>query len=149
MLALNSSDFILQFKLDALIARWLFFPALIVAIALGLGTDLVLGLFGEEFKAARWETIILSCGQLVNVGAGSVGYLMQMTGHHRECAWVFCFSAVLNIIFNGILIPIFGILGAAIATTLCMALWNIWLHQLVVSKIGVRPSIISAFRVER
>jgi O-antigen/teichoic acid export membrane protein len=136
-------------KLVATVARWLFFPALIVAIAISLGTDLVLGLFGEEFKAARWETIVLSCGQLINVGAGSVGYLMQMTGHHRECAFVFCSSAVLNIILNGILIPIFGILGAAIATTLCMALWNIWLHQLVVSRIGVRPSIISAFRVER
>jgi O-antigen/teichoic acid export membrane protein len=136
-------------KLVANVARWLFFPALIVAIFLSLSADLVLGLFGEEFKAGRWEMIVLSCGHLVNVGAGSVGYLMQMTGHHRECAFVFCFSAVLNIILNSILIPTLGILGAAIATTLCMILWNLWLHQLVVSRIGVQPSIISALRVVR
>jgi O-antigen/teichoic acid export membrane protein len=134
-------------KLVANVARWLFFPALIVAISLIFSADLVLGLFGEEFTVGRWEMTILSCGQLVNVGAGSVGYLMQMTGHHRECALVFCCSAALNSILNFLLIPTSGILGAAIATTLTMVLWNIWLHQLVVSKIGVRPSIISAFRL--
>ena len=110
-----------------------------------LFADRVLGLFGSDFVAARWEMTILILGQLVNVGAGSVGYLMEMTGHHKKCAYVFGCSALLNLVLNGILIPTLGIMGAAIATAVTMALWNIWLHQLVVKHIGVQPSIISTF----
>ena len=111
--------------------------------------DRILGLFGAEFVAARWSMTVLILGQLVNVGSGSVGYLMGMTGHHRQSAFVLGCSAVLNIILNAILIPIFGIMGAAIATALTMALWNIWLHQLVVKYLGVKPSIVSAILSSR
>jgi len=52
---------------------------------------------------------------------------------------------LLNLILNAILIPTIGIMGGAIATALTMALWNVWLHQLVVKHLGVQPSIISTF----
>ena len=129
-------------KLTATVARWMFYPTLFFALLLIIFGDRVLGLFGEEFIAARWSMTILILGQLVNVGAGSVGYLMQMTGHHKQCAYVIGCSAILNLILNSILIPTVGIMGAAIATSLTMALWNIWLHQLVVKYLGVQPSII-------
>ena len=130
-------------KLTATVARWMFYPTLAFALLLLLSGDRVLGLFGEEFIAARWSMSILILGQLVNVGAGSVGYLMQMTGHQKESAFVMGCSAILNLILNAILIPTIGIIGAAIATATTMALWNIWLHQLVVKHLGVRPSIVA------
>ncbi|HHP7229397.1 MAG TPA: flippase [Xenococcaceae cyanobacterium] len=132
-------------KLTRTVARWLFYPSAILALLLIVFAERVLGLFGSEFVAARGSMTILILGQLVNVGAGSVGYLMQMTGHHRQCAYVFGCSAILNLVLNGILIPLLGIKGAAIATALTMAVWNIWLHQLVVKNIGVQPSIIGTF----
>ena len=130
-------------QLTATVAKWMFYPTLFFALLLFFFGDRVLGLFGEEFIAARWSMTILILGQLVNVGSGSVGYLMQMTGHHKQSAFVIGCSAVLNLILNAILIPILGIMGAAIATALTMALWNIWLHQLVVKYLGVKPSIVS------
>ena len=133
-------------KLTATVARWMFYPTFIFALLLMLSGDRVLGLFGEEFIAARWSMTILIFGQLVNVGAGSVGYLLQMTGHHKQCAYVIGCSALLNLVLNAILIPTLGILGGAIATAFTMALWNIWLHQLVVKYLGVQPSIISTFK---
>ena len=133
-------------QLTATVARWLFYPSLVFALMLIVFAQKVLGLFGSEFVAARWSMSILILGQLVNVGAGSVGYLMQMTGHHGKCAYVLGCSAVLNLILNSILIPTLGIMGAAIATAVTMAVWNIWLHQLVVKHIGVQPSIISTFQ---
>lgn len=129
-------------KLTSTVSGWLFYPTLVVAILLILSGDRVLNLFGTEFVAARWSMTVLILGQLVNVGAGSVGYLMEMTGHHQECAFVLGCSAVLNLVLNTILIPTLGILGAAIATATTMALWNIWLHCLVVKHLGVKPSIV-------
>ncbi|MEM8827790.1 MAG: flippase [Cyanobacteria bacterium P01_G01_bin.19] len=133
-------------KLTSSIAKWMFYPTLFFALLLIIFGDRVLSMFGTEFVAARWSMTILILGQLVNVGSGSVGYLMKMTGHHRQCAYVLGCSAILNLTLNAILIPTIGILGGAIATAASMALWNIWLHQLVVKYLGVRPSIVSTFR---
>ena len=136
-------------KLTSSVARWMFYPTFIFALLLIIFGDRVLGTFGAEFVAARWSMTILILGQLVNVGAGSVGYLMQMTGHHKQCAYVMGCSAILNLVLNAILIPTLGILGGAIATALTMALWNIWLHQLVIKHLGVKPSIVSTMNIWR
>ncbi|MEM9908255.1 MAG: flippase [Cyanobacteria bacterium P01_D01_bin.44] len=133
-------------QLISTLAQWMFYPALLTAIGLvGLASP-VLHLFGPEFVAAKSALVILILGQLVNVGAGSVGYLMTMTGHQTQSALVMGASAGVNLVLNLIGIHLFGILGAALATALSMALWNVWLYRLVVRQLGVHPSIIDAFR---
>lgn len=133
-------------QLVSTIARWIFYPALAVAIGLVVFADPVLSLFGAEFVSAKWAMIALILGQLVNVGAGSVGYLLIMTGHQNQCALVVGGSALLNVGLNAIGIPWFGILGAAMATAISMATWNIGLNLLVVKYLKVNPSIVAAFR---
>lgn len=133
-------------QLVSTIARWMFYPALMVAIGLFIFAEPVLYWFGPEFVLAKGSLIVLALGQLVNVGTGSVGYLLMMTGHHNQCAFVFGCSALVNLGLNLILIPTWGILGAAIATALSMMLWNIWLNFLVVKYLGVNPSIVAALR---
>ncbi|NJO80116.1 MAG: flippase [Cyanobacteria bacterium RM1_2_2] len=133
-------------QLVSTIARWMFYPALAVAVGLTLFAEPILGLFGPEFTAAKWAMMVLAIGQLVNVGAGSVGYLLNMTGHHNQCAFVVGCSAVLNLGLNWIGIPWLGILGAALATAICMSLWNVWLNRLVVKYLNIDPSIVAALR---
>jgi O-antigen/teichoic acid export membrane protein len=131
-------------RVVSMVAHWFFWIALAIALSLiGFGVP-VLHLFGDEFGVARWALVALALGQLVNVGAGSVGYLLMMTGHQLPCAQVFFVSAVVNVILNAIAIPRLGMLGAAIATALSMMLWNVWLHALVVKYLNVRPSILFA-----
>jgi O-antigen/teichoic acid export membrane protein len=125
-------------------AGWIFFPALGMAIALGVGAESVLGWFGPEFGAAKWALWPLILGQLVNVGSGSVGYLLMMTGHHLDCARVVSVCALVNLLLNLLLIPEWGIAGAAISTAVSMMLWNLWLYRLVVRYLDVRPSILDA-----
>lgn len=132
-------------SLVATVAHWIFWPSLILAIALIGFAPAILGWFGPEFVAGRWPMTVLILGQLVNVGSGSVGYLMVMTGHQDQSAFIFGCSALANLILNAIAIPFLGILGTAIATATCMAIWNVVLHILVVRHLDVYPSIIFAF----
>ncbi len=127
------------------IARWMFYPALAMAIAIAACSRPILQLFGTEFIAAQGALMILMLGQLVNVGAGSVGYLMTMTAYQNQAAYVLAMSALVNIVLNLVGIHFFGIVGAAMATALSMAMWNSWLYVLVVRKLGVRPSILDTF----
>ncbi|NET61320.1 MAG: hypothetical protein F6K47_35890 [Symploca sp. SIO2E6] len=101
----------------------------------------VLGIFGSEFMVASWQLKILVLGNLVSAWCGSVGYLMVMTGHQNKSVVVFVSATIINIVLNAIAIPLFGAVGAAMATAFTTALWNIWLSFLVVKHVGVSPLV--------
>jgi O-antigen/teichoic acid export membrane protein len=91
---------------------------------------------------------VLLVGQVVSAGAGAVGWLMLLTGHQNQAAWVYGWVALIHVVLLAVAIPLFGPLGAAIATTASYSLWNIWLSKLVVRHLDVHPSIFYSFRSE-
>ena len=87
--------------------------------------DFLLGLFGEEFKAGSWILIILGSGQLLNCLCGSVGIILQMTGHQRVYQKILLIGLSVNLILNFALVTTFGIKGVAFATFGSLIFWNI------------------------
>lgn len=85
----------------------------------------VLGIFGAEFKSGVYALIILTLGQFVNAVSGSVGYILQMTGKQTVFQNIIILAATINLILNALLIPQYGINGAAIASMISMTFWNI------------------------
>jgi O-antigen/teichoic acid export membrane protein len=128
-------------RLATKVAKWTFWPALAISVVLAVGANPILGLFGPEFHEARWMLIALLFGQVLSAAVGSVGYLMTMTGHQGDAARVYVFVAVSHVALNAIAIPLIGALGAAIATTTSISIWNLWLHSLVVKKLDIHPSV--------
>ncbi len=99
------------------------FPLLLI---LSLGGDSILQiLFGSDFSVAYIALLLLVMGQFVNSISGSVGYFMNMTGNQTVFRNIIFVGALLNIFFSLILIPKFGINGAAAATTISLIFWNI------------------------
>ncbi len=86
---------------------------------------LVLGIFGHDFKKGAVALIFLSIGQFVNVISGSVGYILQMTGKEKIFQYIIFAATILNIVLNMILIPRYGINGAAFASMLSISFWNL------------------------
>lgn len=113
--------------------------ACILLLALG---PFLLPLFGPDFKAAYTPMAILLCGQLINALAGPVGFLMTMTGHQNEVTKVIGIAAVLNIIGNGLAIPVFGTVGAALVTSACILFWNLVLLARVRRTLHLNPTIL-------
>lgn len=101
----------------------------------------ILGLFGPEFSKAWGILLILVAGQAVNSLSGPVAYFLTMTGHQNIAARIVIICAAANIFLNAILIPLWGVTGAAIATTLSVAAWNIWLLYTTRKLIGINPSV--------
>lgn len=87
--------------------------------------DFLLGIFGEEFVLAKNILVILAIGQFVVLSTGPVAMLLMMTGHEKFHQYTTIFSALINIILNLILIPIYGGLGAAIATMISLVFKNV------------------------
>lgn len=96
----------------------------VVLILIFCGGYLIRWIFGIEYQPAHWPLTILAAGQLANAGFGSVAMLLNMTGHERTTARGLAIAAALNIMLNLILIPPFGIDGAAAATAFSLVAWN-------------------------
>lgn len=90
-----------------------------------LSPGVILGFFGESFLGGRHALSILTLGQFVNVAVGSVAYLLVMTGHQNTYQKIIVTSAVINVVLNTILIPFWGIQGAALATAASLVFNNI------------------------
>jgi O-antigen/teichoic acid export membrane protein len=132
-------------RLVSVIARWIFWPSLLISLLLAILAKPVLSMFGSEFTVASRPLVILLIGQVVNAAAGSVGWLMLLTGNQDRAAWVYGWVALIHVALLAIAIPLLGIDGAAIATTTSYTLWNIWLHTLVVRRMNIHPSVFYSF----
>lgn len=118
------------------------FSVLVAAFLWLLGKPLLGLIFGAAYQDAYVPLAILCLGQLVNVGSGSVGPILNMTSHEMGAVKIAGFAAILNIVLNGLLIPWLSDIGAAIATTISMAVWNILMAFAVKQRIGVNASLI-------
>lgn len=101
----------------------------LVSLLIG-GTIMLLGkylllIFGSEFISGRTAMNILILGQVFNALTGPVGLVLNMTGYQNYTAIATGLSALLNAILNYLLIPQWGINGAAIATTTSLIIINI------------------------
>ena len=131
-------------KVVSKVTVWIFWPSVLIALFLIVFSQPVLSIFGSDFIAASLSLKILALGRLVGALCGSVGGLMIMTGHQNQALPVFVTCSLINVVGNAIAIHFFGIVGAAVTTSLTLMLWNIWLNVLVVKYIGVRPSIFNS-----
>ena len=115
-------DFKKVVKFSSKLMFWTSAPLFVILIVF---SEFVLGFFGNEFIIGKNALIILAIGHFVNALSGSVGLLLNMTG--KQCIFrnIFLIAVIINVVLNFILIPKYGIVGAAIATTISTATWNI------------------------
>ena len=97
-------------------------------------------LFGREFTGGNIALAILSVGQLVNVGIGSVALLLNMTGYERYTAIGVVVTVIMNGMLNVGLIPIWGVEGAAIAQALSLTFFKTLLAILVYKKLKIHST---------
>jgi O-antigen/teichoic acid export membrane protein len=130
-------------RLVSRLAQLIFWPSLAICAGIALLSGPLLSLFGAGFRDARGALLLLLVGQLVNALAGSVGYLLTLTGHQRVATRALAVSAIASIALTGVGAWAFGLLGAAAGSAVGFLLWNGLLYRLVVSRLGIHASILA------
>lgn len=115
-------------------------PVALIFVFLG---RFLLGVFGEEYVGAHGLLLILAVGMLFNAAMGSVGLLLTMTGHERAASLGIGFCLVLNLIVSLLLIPPFGVYGAAVAVSAYTIAWNVLFAVFVRRRTRIMPSAFS------
>jgi O-antigen/teichoic acid export membrane protein len=113
---------------------WTTVPILLVLVL--LGKPILALLFGQEFAIAYPAMVFLVIGQFVNSISGSTGSFMNMTGKEKILRNIIFFSAVINVTLSLVLIPRFGLEGAAIAGMTSLCFWNIYTLIYIKSRFG-------------
>jgi len=117
------------------------FAAVASVVLLLVGRPL-LALFGPEFPEAYPALAILLAGAMVNAFTGIVGYLLTLTGRQTQALLFFAGGLIVSIVLNLLLIPPFGIVGAAIASATALSCWNLAMLFYVRRAIGIDTSAI-------
>jgi len=123
-------------------ARWAFATSLLVGVAFALGGKAVLGLFGDGFVRAYSSLLIMLAGYCVSATFGEVGFILSMTRYQKQAAYIMGTGVVVNLVLSVILVPRFGMLGAATATALSIIVWRAIALVFVLQRMQLNPTII-------
>jgi O-antigen/teichoic acid export membrane protein len=103
----------------------------------------VLGFFGPGFAVGWGPLLVLLIGQAFNSLSGPVASLLSMTGRQGVAARIVTVCVAVNIVLNLVLIPSWGMWGAAVATSVSVTAWNAGMLLAARRELGLNPS---AFR---
>jgi len=120
------------------------FPVLILIIVFG---DYILHIFGEEFITGYTVLVILCIGQFINVATGSVGQILAMTNREKLLRKCVVYGTVINLLLNIVLVPNYGMIGAAIATSIAWTITNVMALFFVKEQFNFMPILFNKFRL--
>jgi len=121
------------------LTRWVFGLTWPLALVVTVLSHRFMRIFGPDFEAGWPILVIGAAGQLVNCGVGSVGFLLLMSGNERRLVRVQLAMGVVTVIACLLLVPRFGIMGAAVAAAAGNAGANIWCLREVKRALGLFP----------
>ncbi len=131
-------------KLARQSARGAFLLALPVGLLLIiLGKPIIRLAFGADYAdIAYLPMVVLVFGQLFNVAVGSVGMILSMSGHERMSLTGQLAGLVATLVLAIILVPKYQQLGAALAATVGLVVWNLVMAVAVFRRVKIRAGII-------
>jgi len=106
----------------------------------------LLSVFGTAFAPGYPPLIVLTIMHLASAGFGYVGVLLSVTGQEKPFRNIIACTAVANIVLNRLLIPRYGMTGAAIASCVCAVAWNLSAAFLVRKRLGLWAGFLPRFR---
>lgn len=118
-------------------ARWTFFPTIAMGAFVMVFGQLILSMFGENFVEGYSVMAILLVGILAKACIGPGEVLLTMAGQQKVCTIIYVIALGANLTMNVILIPIFGITGAAMATAGAMFIEVILLFVVIYKKMNI------------
>lgn len=124
-------------------SRVIFICSIPVALIFILGGEYVIEtLYGLEYKDSYIPLAILCGAQLINSFAGSVGLLLNMTGHHSYVLRVNLFNTLFNIVIAIPLIMYFDVIGASLAYAALLVVQNTVLVWYAHRKMNINTTVL-------
>lgn len=103
----------------------------------------LLAIFDPSFQTAHGLLMVLALGYAIDALAGPTAYLMQMTKLENDYLKIMAMAYCIVLALQLALVPRYGAIAAAVASTLGYVVWNTFAIALLRSKVGVDASLLS------
>ena len=125
-------------SLSRLVMKWMFTISWPLFLSFSIFHEAILGIFSREYTSAGMVLIIVSFGNLIDMGTSVTGNLLLMSGKTRLLLIDSIVVIAINLGLSFWLVPYFNVVGAAVATTLTVVILNVlafievyWLFKIV------------------
>ena len=126
--------------------HWSFWPSIAISLGLLLVGKPLLSLFGPGFVEGYPLLFIFVGGLIIRASVGPAESILTMAGEQRICAGIYASAFALNVALNFLLIPRWGLSGAAVATSIAFTAEAAALAIIVYTRLGFRCWIGFAIR---
>jgi O-antigen/teichoic acid export membrane protein len=112
---------------------------LLLFLGLMLNIDHVFHILRPDFEAGRLVIVFIGLANLIEMFTSVSQYIISNSRQYKAISWFLIIFAILLILFNLILIPAYGIVGAAFATMIARFIYNLISWAYVYFKFKMQP----------
>lgn len=106
--------------------------------------DPLMGILPEAYQGGRWVVLFIGLGKLFDMATGTNGSIILTSKYYRFDLFTSLMLVIFTIITNLLLIPEYGMNGAALATMLSIFVYNLVKYFFVWTRFSMQPFQISA-----
>ncbi len=118
---------------------WLVIAVFPVYLTTALFAEPLARLFGPGFTAGATALVILSIGRLITTATGPVESVLVMSGRSGSNLAMHLTALVVNVALNVVLVPVWGLEGAAVAWVASIMVTNLGPYVQVARSLGLQP----------
>lgn len=118
-----------------------------IFLGIYLNIDNLFVFLPPDYENGKYVIIILSLGKLFDLATGLNGTILALSPYYRYDTYIMISLIVLTVFLNWLLIPIYGINGAAVALALATIYYNTIRYAFLWWKLGMQPFTINIPKV--
>jgi O-antigen/teichoic acid export membrane protein len=107
------------------------------------GAEPILALFGQTFIAQKWTLVILTLGTAMYAAGGPAAAILMIAGFQARYPLIVAANIGIRFLGFAVLIPIWGLQGAAVSAALSLGVVTVVLNVLCRRWVGLDPSVLS------
>jgi O-antigen/teichoic acid export membrane protein len=94
-------------------------------LVIWVNIDLIMHYYGKDFGQGKYIVLFISLGNIINISTGINGTIINTSKYYKSDIIFQIILVVLTVITNILLIPKYGINGAALATGITILVYNL------------------------
>lgn len=120
---------------------------LILLIGLIVNLDNIFQFLPKDYSEGRYVILIIAIAFMIDMGSGVNGQIINTSKYYRWQTYLLLILLVSVVVFNWLLIPIYGITGAALATLISKTLFNLSKFLFIYVKWKMQPFDVAFLKI--
>jgi len=104
-----------------------------------INIDNILVILGPDYEGVKWVIFFIGLANLVEMATGSNAQVIAYSGYYRVMLYFLLVLVILVIVLMILLIPVWGIVGAAIAISIAILINNFMRYIFILRKFKMQP----------